>query len=658
MIQNKNKPMHNDKLFFDLPKNSPSSIKVIGVGGGGNNAVNYMYNQGITGVDFVVCNTDAQALANSPVPIKIQLGSTITEGLGAGANPEIGEQSAIESIDEIKNILSDNTKMLFITAGMGGGTGTGAAPVIAACAKEMGVLTVGIVTIPFSFEGRSRLEQAQKGLEKFRKNVDSLIVINNDKLRELFGNLGYKSGFAKADEILSTAAKGIAEVITQNYTINIDLRDAKTVLSNSGTAIMGSARASGTNKAQEAIKSALDSPLLNDNKITGAKNVLLLIVSGEDEITIDEIGIINDYIQNEAGYGTNIIMGIGEDESLGDSINVTIIATGFPIDDEKNSGNEKIYHTLKDEPVQASQVSSKGVKNISQDIKKKEDEEWNDFKVINKSLKSNKSIEQTKEDKPIRFILEDEEEITNFSISKDPKNNHNNHNNNDDNINNNIVNNKYNIKETKENKDVKDIENGHSFIKKTIKIEKMDSEEPDYLKNSDNENTFLKKDFLFNQEINEVIFNLDDNKTFDTGFLSQYENENENENILDDSTLDSGIEEDEMENIIDVEKQLKEEQEYFENKIAVNTFTEADNVIIGSEMEKKIQERRDRLKLLNSKYQNMLKNNIDEIEKTPAYKRQGIDLEEVNDKESGNVTLNRFNEIEIKPNNFFHDRVD
>ena len=337
---------------FDLPKNQSNVIKVIGVGGGGSNAINHMFKQGIKGVDFIVCNTDSQALENSAVPNKIQLGVHLTEGLGAGANPDVGQQSAIESIADIENMLDSNTKMVFITAGMGGGTGTGAAPVIAQLAKERDILTVGIVTLPFLFEGKVRQEQALVGIDKLRKQVDSLIVINNNKLREVYGNLGFKAGFSKADEVLATASRGIAEVITHHYTQNIDLKDAKTVLANSGTAIMGSSVASGENRAKEGIIAALDSPLLNDNKITGAKNVLLLIVSGADEITIDEIGEINDYIQSEAGHNANIIMGVGEDESLGDAISVTIIATGFDVEQQNeivNTEPKKIIHTLEDE---------------------------------------------------------------------------------------------------------------------------------------------------------------------------------------------------------------------------------------------------------------------------------------------------------------------
>ena len=341
---------HN--ISFDLPKNQSNVIKVIGVGGGGSNAINHMFQLGIRGVDFVICNTDAQALQNSGVPNKIQLGVNLTEGLGAGANPEVGEQAAVESLEDIQHMLDTHTKMVFITAGMGGGTGTGAAPIIAKMAKDMDILTVGIVTMPFQFEGKTRNKQAQQGVERLRDVVDSLVVINNNKLREVYGNLGFKAGFSKADEVLSTAARGIAEVITHHYTQNIDLRDAKTVLSNSGTAIMGSSTATGQNRAQEAIRKALDSPLLNDNKITGAKNVLLLIVSGTQEITIDEIGEINDHIQEEAGHGANIIMGVGEDDALEESIAVTIIATGFDVDQQheiSNTESRKVIHALEEE---------------------------------------------------------------------------------------------------------------------------------------------------------------------------------------------------------------------------------------------------------------------------------------------------------------------
>ena len=346
-----------DNLTFDLPKNAENLIKVIGVGGGGGNAVNYMYKQNIKGVDYIICNTDRQALDKSPIVNKIHLGIELTEGLGAGSNPEVGEQSAMESIEEIKAMLGTNTKMAFITAGMGGGTGTGAAPIIAKICRDMWILTVGIVTSPFKFEGEIRLAQAQKGIENLRKQLDSLIVINNNKLRDTYGNLGIKTGFAKADEVLTIAAKGIAEVITKDFEVNIDLRDAHTVLSNSGTAIMGTGYGTGDNRAMDAVKSALESPLLNDNRITGAKNVLLLILYGKEEITMDEVAEINEYIQKEAGnsqelaagYKTNIIMGMGEEEALEDKVMVTVVATGFSTEQQHEIIDvepKKIVHSL------------------------------------------------------------------------------------------------------------------------------------------------------------------------------------------------------------------------------------------------------------------------------------------------------------------------
>ena len=380
-------------ISFDLPKNQSNVIKVIGVGGGGSNAINHMFKQGIKGVDFIVCNTDSQALQNSPVPNKIQLGVSLTEGLGAGANPDVGQQSAIESIGDIEKMLDTNTKMVFITAGMGGGTGTGAAPVIAQLAKDRGILTVGIVTKPFQFEGKVRYEQALLGVEKLRAQVDSLIVINNNKLREVYGNLGFKAGFSKADEVLATASRGIAEVITHHYTQNIDLKDAKTVLSNSGSAIMGSSTATGDNRAKEAIITALDSPLLDDNKIAGAKNVLLLIVSGSNEITIDEIGEINDHIQSEAGHGANIIMGVGEDETLGEAIAVTIIATGFNLEQQNgivNTEVKKIVHALEDDQKLVRDLTQKPVEV---------------FKVIDTP------VTEVKEEKIVFELIEDELEI-------------------------------------------------------------------------------------------------------------------------------------------------------------------------------------------------------------------------------------------------------
>lgn len=313
-----------------MPKgDSQSIIKVIGVGGGGGNAVNHMFDMGIKGVDFVVCNTDLQALEMSPVPFKIQLGPSLTEGRGAGSLPEIGKNAAVENIEEIREYLSKETKMVFVTAGMGGGTGTGAAPVIAQVAKELGILTVGIVTVPFNFEGRKRRIQAEEGLEAMRNSVDTLLVINNERLREVTGNLSITEAFSQADDILATAARGIAEVIAVTGAINVDFNDVNTVMKDSGVAIMGSASAEGDNRALKAVQKALESPLLNDNDISGAEYVLLNITYGDREVLMDEITDITDYIQDAAGSTADVIFGHAKDDSLGDKINVTVIATGF-----------------------------------------------------------------------------------------------------------------------------------------------------------------------------------------------------------------------------------------------------------------------------------------------------------------------------------------
>lgn len=316
-------------MNFDLPANKSSIIKVLGVGGGGSNAVNHMFRLGIKDVDFIVCNTDAQALANSPVPVKIQLGASLTEGRGAGNKPEIGRQAAIESSDNINELLKVNTRMLFITAGMGGGTGTGAAPVIAKAAKDLGILTVAIVTIPFRNEGPRRINQALEGIAELENNVDSLLVINNEKIRQIYGDLRLSEAFSRADDVLAVAAKGIAEIITVHGFINVDFADVQTVMTNSGVAILGTATATGEGRALEAIKQALNSPLLNDTDIKGARNILLNIISGEEEVTMDEIGQIIDYVKDCSGINSDLIWGNGTDLSLGDKISVTVIATGF-----------------------------------------------------------------------------------------------------------------------------------------------------------------------------------------------------------------------------------------------------------------------------------------------------------------------------------------
>ncbi|MBN2669695.1 MAG: cell division protein FtsZ [Bacteroidales bacterium] len=321
--------MTDDIMNFDIPILEHSIIKVIGVGGGGSNAVNHMYRQGIKDVDFVICNTDAQALEKSPIPTKIQLGKSLTQGLGAGNVPDKGKEAAVESIDDIRNLLGQGTKMAFITVGMGGGTGTGAAPIVAEAAKEMGILTVGIVTIPFKFEGKRRIYQAVEGIKQLRKHVDSLLVINNERLRDIYGNLKLSEAFGYADNILTVAAKGIAEIITVHGHMNVDFADVNTVMSNSGVALMGTGLSEGEGRAVAAIKQALESPLLSNNNIRGAKNILLNITSGNTEITMDEIGEISDYVQDVAGNNADIILGTGSDDNLDQQISVTIIATGF-----------------------------------------------------------------------------------------------------------------------------------------------------------------------------------------------------------------------------------------------------------------------------------------------------------------------------------------
>ena len=394
---------------FDLPANNSSIIKVIGVGGGGSNAVNYMYEQGIKGVDFIVCNTDAQALDKSPVPLKIQLGSTLTEGRGAGSIPEVGRNAAIESLEELKALLSDNTTMVFITAGMGGGTGTGAAPVIAKVARDMGILTVGIVTVPFMFEGKKRDSQAKLGLDEMRANVDTLLEIKNDKLRELYGNLTLKAAFGHADEVLCTAAKGIAEVITLIGTVNVDMNDVKTVMKDSGKAIMGSGRANGEGRARKAVEMALESPLLNDRDITGANFVLLNITHGNDELLMDEISEITDYIQEQAGMSAEVIWGYGQDATLGDDVCVTVIATGF-----KGSDNSYNWTDRVEEPKKM-WLEAEGAKEVVAKVEKP----VVDTPIVNTTSQEEEALPTEpflkKADAPVEFIFEVENKIDHYA---------------------------------------------------------------------------------------------------------------------------------------------------------------------------------------------------------------------------------------------------
>tara|TARA_B110000879_G_scaffold21608_1_gene27589 strand:+ start:178 stop:2082 length:1905 start_codon:yes stop_codon:yes gene_type:complete len=626
-------------IAFDLPKNQSNVIKVIGVGGGGSNAINHMFKQGIKGVDFVICNTDAQALNNSGVPNKIQLGINLTEGLGAGANPEIGSKAALESAEDIKNMLNVNTKMVFITAGMGGGTGTGAAPVIAQMAKEMDILTVGIVTMPFSFEGKIRNDQAQIGIETLREHVDSLVVINNNKLRDVYGNLGFKAGFSKADEVLSTASKGIAEVITHHYTQNIDLRDAKTVLSNSGTAIMGSATSSGSNRAQEAIMKALDSPLLNDNKITGAKNVLLLIVSGNEEITIDEIGEINDHIQEQAGHGANIIMGVGDDSLLEDSISVTIIATGFNIDQQDEISNteaKKVIHTLEDDNNLFSQKSE---------------------------LKETKEIilENSNNEK-IVHVLEQDEPIANEDILV---------------TNDNIKSIEVNAFELVTN-EVIDTEDETNLIQNDMEdaVEEDFSPTFDWSLFDDNSSEVQNNEIENEAEIQEEsLIDINEIEVVDFIELVSTEESNSdgetihelNDHIVIEPLLKENSEDLEIDVLVEEESQMelinrdsifKEEST---NMVNEERVIDPLNSPIADLQLQRSKERRLKMKEFNYKFNN---SKIDEIEKEPAYKRLGIDLDEVNHSSENNesrltLNLDENEDIQLRTNNsFLHDNVD
>ncbi|MDA9593606.1 cell division protein FtsZ [Flavobacteriaceae bacterium] len=609
-----------NNLPFDLPKNQSNVIKVIGVGGGGSNAINYMHSKGIKGVDFVVCNTDSQALESSQVENKIQLGITLTEGLGAGANPEIGEKAAVESFDDIRKMFETNTKMVFITAGMGGGTGTGAAPIISKLAKEMNILTVGIVTMPFQFEGKIRSEQAQIGVNKLRKQVDALIVINNNKLRDIYGNLGFKEGFAKADEVLATASKGIAEVITHHYTQNIDLKDAKTVLENSGNAIMGSSTASGSKRSLEAISTALDSPLLNDNRITGAKNVLLLIVSGTEEITIDEIGLINDYIQERAGHGANIIMGIGDDESLESSISVTVIATGFDPNQQQeiiHADPKKIIHSLDDNNEIVQNFDNKKEKKIPLQF---------DF--------SSDSIDFKNTDVSLESIEENDSNIENTGVDNtviDSKVNVN-----DIEVNGEEINLDFIKEEEIEIEDVNTKINEFEVIDSEL-VEPVDQVSLDFdmpiAKNNDYSEKIIHE---LIEDVNEIIVN-------DAIHIIPVNQVNGSE------IKKSGI---------DDYSKLNETNEFSdlkESKRVINPI----NSSIADGLTKRTEDRKIKLKEYNYNFNKVKR--ISEMEKEPAFKRAGVNLEnaELEKASRTSVSEDTNGEINLRTNNsFLHDNVD
>lgn len=651
-------------ISFDLPKNQSNVIKVIGVGGGGSNAINHMFKQGIKGVDFIVCNTDSQALQNSSVPNKIQLGVNLTEGLGAGANPDVGQQSAIESIADIEKMLDRGTKMVFITAGMGGGTGTGAAPVIAQLAKEREILTVGIVTIPFQFEGKVRQEQALLGIEKLRKQVDSLIVINNNKLREVYGNLGFKAGFSKADEVLATASRGIAEVITHHYTQNIDLRDAKTVLANSGTAIMGSAVAEGENRAKDAIVSALDSPLLNDNKITGAKNVLLLIVSGSNEITLDEIGEINDHIQAEAGYNANIIMGVGEDESLGEAIAVTIIATGFDVEQQNeivNTEPKKIIHTLEDEQRSVHNLTNKPL--TSFDLNAETPTAKSEEKIVFELMEDTVAPVQTPV-APVTTPTINQEElvvmsefIKNLDVTFE------------------IVSPitdidfKISTPAAEPVQEVKPVQQRtfereeqqttFSFDLPLFKSEPEIKREP--IAEQDNKIVFELSNETRNIKVNDPVSFVPVTELSDKGIIKySLEEYMEVENDL----LTSKPVEKVVEDVVPEELNITlKSRADFASQPDFSTTSEVSpmELTIEETLRLRAEERRKKLKEFNYKFHNNV-SRIDELEKEPAYKRLGIDLSNSQSNNTNSrisVGTDSNNDLQLRSNNsFLHDNVD
>tara|TARA_B100000767_G_scaffold272750_1_gene301172 strand:- start:988 stop:2874 length:1887 start_codon:yes stop_codon:yes gene_type:complete len=623
-----------DNISFDMPKTQSNTIKVIGVGGGGSNAVNHMFTQYIKGVDFVICNTDAQALENSSVPNKIQLGANLTSGLGAGANPEIGAQAAKESLQEIQQMLNTQTKMVFITAGMGGGTGTGAAPIIAKIAKDMDILTVGIVTMPFQFEGKRRTKQAQLGIDQLRQNVDSLIVINNNKLREVYGNLGFKAGFSKADEVLSTASRGIAEVITHHYKQNIDLHDAKTVLSNSGTAIMGSAKEEGTSRAKTAIVKALDSPLLNDNKITGAKNVLLLIVSGTNEVTLDEIGEINDHIQEEAGYDANIIMGVGEDENLGDAIAVTIVATGFAADQQSTITNTEvktIIHTLEEEQKATYDFSEKAITKtptlhdtVSDKVEKKivhtlEDDIVEEFSKTNLIPTTDfiKNIDVVHNEVTLESVSDDDFIITNIHPE---------------------------IEEATQ-EEVEHIQADLLFDLPLISKSEGKEEIAD---------TINKEEETLNKiEVPEIqVNNVSPEKRY---VLEDFE-------VKPTIGKSSVIKEPLSVNEDEIQFELRTTKPQVEVTDIECTSEEVSPLDLTiNELQKRAEERRNKMKGFNYRFTDQMSKNIDEIERQPAYKRMGLDLDVTNASVSKTKTTLHIDndDIQLKSNNsFLHDNVD
>ena len=632
-------------LDFNLPKNTSSNIKVIGLGGGGGNAVNYMYESGIKGVDFVICNTDLQALDISPVPNKIQIGAELTSGLGAGANPEMGERAAEESKDIINKLLDSNTKMLFITAGMGGGTGTGAAPVVARLAKEKGILTVGVVTVPFVSEGGNRMEYAKNGLKKLRDNVDTLLVINNQKLIEIYGDLRLTEAFSKANEVLTTATKGIAEVISQPLMVNIDLMDAKRVLENSGTALMGQFEASGEHRAIKAVEGALDSPLLNESDIHGAQQVLLKIVcgKGEDEITITELSNIKNYIQKACGNDSNvnIIEGIGTDEIMGDKVNVTVIATGFKANEPMLEGDEKKVHELpSDKNINDNNLLDKELLtkpsnednvSVKSNINTLFDKDISNNKDTNNDLDLNKEhIDESFNDNKEGFVLDSNDNKVVYELDLE-----------DDISDNESVVQNHNLLEKKSsNLEATDIE---------VNLEDLDVESnleaPDLEVNPEDlgvESNLEVPDLEVNPEDADknLLQDTKDIESSDLGLLKEVENR---ENI-------TKVIQDEQENL-DLEFKDKEENISISQDLNRNTNTEKQML--------KSRERLDKLEKLTEKLRTP--SGVSDLESEPAYKRSDLDLNDNNEIEDDSKIILDKNagDIQIKEDNsFLHDNID
>ncbi len=597
-------------MKFDLPKDQASIIKVIGVGGGGSNAVNHMYNQGITGVDFMICNTDAQALEQSPIPNKIQLGTTLTEGLGAGANPEVGKNAAIEDVEAIKAVLQNNTKMVFITAGMGGGTGTGAAPIIAETAREMGILTVGIVTIPFSFEGRRRKQQADEGLEALRNSVDTLLIINNDKLRMMYGNLRMGEAFSKADDILAVAAKGISEIITVTGYVNTDFRDVQTVMKDGGTAIMGSGTAEGENRAIDAVTKALASPLLNDNEIKGANYILLNITSGTEEITMDEIGDITDFIQDEAGLTADVIWGNCTDESLGEKVSVTVIATGFGANstDSFKLGEkpEKVIMTLdSDVPTNITTALNDDVVGTTEATNDNEEP----------------TLKTTVEEQPT-LNFEKQTPIVEKQVEKPAAER--------------VV---FNLESEDEGIESKTEEETWNWGATTTE---------DEVEAAVNDEEITVLDSTVEEVKEEVVAeSIEDPKAEDTKTVVW--------NLDDNSTKDDGVDAESIEEITFTKKQNSIENTTEEGPVYTNRLPDEEQMKRSQERIMKIKELGMRMKTPSG---------INDLENEPAYKRRKINLDEV--AHSSENPISRFtlsNDEEGKPklnddNSFLHDNVD